>query len=103
MPPVITLTFRNDYRLHCTTACYQPNANNKGCICGGRNTGIGLDTALDSNREFQLDIAREAFRRFPHAMYVMILIANRPHPPKITRFDNPHPIIPRLEPPPPPA
>lgn len=99
----MTLTFKNEYRIHCTAVCYCEGSKNKGCICGDRNRGIGLPAALLSNYNNREVIQKNCFRRFPHAMHVTIKVAKENYPPHTIVFRNPYPMLPIQEPPPDPA
>lgn len=90
-PPLITLAFREDFYMHCTSVCYSPGSQNRGCLCKERNRGLGLDMALHSNLKWHKQIATETFTRFPASRFIVILLPEGMDcPDTITIFNHRH-------------
>lgn len=55
----IILTHAASGARSCDAACYNAHGPRCNCICQGRNHGIGLPRALENNRAFLAQLARD--------------------------------------------
>jgi len=76
MPAIITVFNPATDPLTCRETCYDNPRPRPHCVCGGRNTGIGLDKAIQSNQKYQKEIAEDLFKRFVYALRVDIVVTD---------------------------
>jgi len=64
---LITAYERARILCRCDEQCYDAQHDVCGCICNGRNHGVGVDEAVRLTQEYASFIAEEVIERYPDA------------------------------------